>query len=169
MKILNYYYYNIIKYNVLYKFNIKNLNSIPKLKKVILNFRLKRYEFKHLIIILAALKLISNTKTCKLISSKVSNINLKLRKGTPIGSKVVLKKNTMDSFLFKILSFKLCFLYSKSKNKVFSFKINNLLKFKKIEQNYKFFKFLPLLSINIITNSKTKYVFIFLMKSYKFF
>ena len=169
MKILNYYYYNIIKYNVLYKFNIKNLNFIPKLKKIILNFQLKKYEFKHLIVILSALKLISNVKTCKLISSKVSNINLKLRKGTPIGCKVVLKKNTMHSFLLKILNFKLRFPSSKSKNKVFSFKINNLLKFKKIERNYKFFKFLPLLSINIVTSSKTKYVFVFLIKSYKFF
>ena len=169
MKILEFYSKNILAYDLLNKFMFKNTSKLPKLQKIVLTFCLKKYEVKYLLTSLVALKMVSNVKICNIIKSKSSNISLKIKKGNPIGSKVVLRKTNMNLFLFKLIN--LCFLEEKNlvninKNS-FSFKIRDLLKFTDLEQNYKYFKNLPILSINIVTTSTKRDLLLFLMKSYK--
>ena len=53
-------------------------------------------------------------------------------------------------------------------NNLFSIKINNILIFKELEQNYQFFKNLSSLNINVKTTNCTFQEFIFLIHSYKF-
>ena len=169
MKIFNFYSKNVIDYDFLQKFIFKEVKQIPKLKKVVLTFCLKKYETKHFLISLAALKIISDIKFCSIIKSKSSNVTLKIKKGNPIGSKVILRKARMNLFLFKL--FNLNFSKKKkfhSKNKTsFSFKIYDSLKFSELEQNYQYFKNLPILNINIVSNSTKKDLLLFLLKSYK--
>lgn len=62
MKIFKFYYKNIIGYDLLHKFTFKEIKQVPKLKKVVLTFCLKKYEIKHLLTSLAALKIISDVK-----------------------------------------------------------------------------------------------------------
>jgi len=52
---------------------------------------------------LIALELISKKKSLILLSKK-SNILLKIRKGNPIGCKVILQKIEMNLFFFRLIS-----------------------------------------------------------------
>lgn len=169
MKILKFYSKNIIDYDFLNKFLFKEIKQIPKLKKVVLSFCLKRYEIKHLLTSLAALKILSDIKFCSVVTSKSSNISLKIKKGNPIGSKVILRKVRMNLFLFKLLNISLK--KKKEFNMInknsFSFKIRDILKFSELEQNYQYFKNLPVLNVNIVSNSTKKNLLLFLLKSYK--
>ena len=67
MRIFKLYYKNIIGYDLFHKFIFKEIKQVPKLKKVVLTFCLKKYEIKHLLISLAALKIISDVKFCSVI------------------------------------------------------------------------------------------------------
>ena len=169
MRIFKLYYKNIIGYDLFHKFIFKEIKQVPKLKKVVLTFCLKKYEIKHLLISLAALKIISDVKFCSVIKSKSSNISLKIKKGNPIGGKVILRKMRINLFLFKLLS--LGFLNKKTfgnlSNNTFSFKIKDILKFSELEQNYQYFKNLPILNVNIIFTSTKKDLLLFLLRSYK--
>ncbi len=169
MRIFKFYYKNIIGYDLLHKFVFKEIKHIPKLKKVVLTFCLKKYEIKHLLTSLAALKIISDVKFCSITKSKLSNVSLKIKKGNPIGSKVMLRKERMNLFLLKLLNLR--FLNKKKFENVnkntFSFKIKDILKFSELEQNYQYFKNLPVLNVNIISTSIKKDLLLFLLKSYK--
>lgn len=173
MKIFNFYLDNIVNYDLIHKFNFKTVKNLPKLKKIILTFNLKNYNFKDLLVIFSALKIMGGMKSSKISKSKTSNINLKVRKGTPIGCTVVLRNEFMKKFLFNIIYFKFIekknIKFVKYNKNIFSFKVNNLLKVNKLRQNYEFFQNLPVLNVNIITTSTKKNVLLFLLKSYKLF
>lgn len=160
---------NVVKYDLINKFQYKLITKIPTLHFITLSFKLKRWNIKLLISSLAALELITLQKST-LTKSNVSNISFKIRKGQPIGCKVTLRKIKMNSFLFKILNKNLTKLTFKNteKNNLFSIKINNILIFKELEQNYQFFKNLTYLNINIKTENCTFKEFVFLINSYKF-
>ena len=93
MNSLEYYYKTIIKYDLINKFSYSNIKKIPELKKIVLNFGCKSSEIKELATSLLALELIINTNTpIFLTKSKQPNVLLKIRKGAPVGCKVILKK-----------------------------------------------------------------------------
>ena len=75
----------------------------------------------------------------------------------------------MNLFLLKLLNLR--FLNKKKFENVnkntFSFKIKDILKFSELEQNYQYFKNLPVLNVNIISTSIKKDLLLFLLKSYK--
>ena len=169
MKFFDFYTKNTLYYDLLHKFSFKEIKCIPKFKKIVLSFCLKKYEIKYLLIVLSALKIISGVKFCNVTKSKSSNVSLKIKKGNPIGGKVILKKMRMNLFLLKLLS--LGFLNKKNfenvSNNTFSFKIKDILKFSELEQNYQYFKNLPILNVNIIFTSTKKDLLLFLLRSYK--
>jgi len=176
MQIFEYYYNNVIKYDLINKFYYKNHKQIPKVIKIILNFNCNTVNIKKLISSMIALELITNQKGV-FLTSKKANISLKLRKGNPIGCKVTLKKKNMNIFFFRLISeifpnIKLFegFIGKKFKNNSnsFSFKINKTLFLIELEKYYQFFKDLPNLHIIIITNSLFSFELIFLLQSYKF-
>ena len=69
------YSYNIVKYDLINKFHYKELSKIPKLQTIILQFNLKKYDLKLLIISLAALELITAQKGF-LTKSKTASLSL---------------------------------------------------------------------------------------------
>ena len=89
--ILENYYRKIIKYDFINKFYYVNVNEIPSIKKIILNFGCKNIEIKNISGCLLSLELITKKKG-SLTRAKRSNILLKIRKGQPSGCVVVLKK-----------------------------------------------------------------------------
>lgn len=169
MKFFDFYTKNTLYYDLLHKFSFKEIKCIPKFKKIVLSFCLKKYEIKYLLIVLSALKIISGVKFCNVTKSKSSNVSLKIKKGNPIGSKIILQKTRMFLFLFKLINLR--FFEKKSlvslKESELSFKIQNTLKFSELENNYQYFKSLPVLNINIVTTSTKKNLLFFLVKSYK--
>lgn len=162
------YHENVVKYDLVNKFNYKNIKQLPKLKSITLTFKLKTHNVKELISSLAAIKIISYQHP-SLTLSKVSNVSFNVRKGQPVGCKVTLRKKKLRLFLNLIINntpvIKKKINYKN--NFLFSFKISNILIFNKLEKNYQFFKNLSDLNINIHTiNCKNNELF-FLMQSHK--
>ena len=176
MYLINDYYNNIVKYDLINKFYYQNITQLPKIKKIILTFNFKKQTLKNLMSSLIALELISTQKPI-FVKSKISNITLKIRKGQPVGCKLTLRKSKVNFFIFKLWN---DFFYSKNyveKNikiktsniSVFSFQIQNSLIFSELETNYQIFKQLTKLNITIVCTSKTFKELKFLLKSYKLF
>ena len=131
----------------------------------------KKYELKNLITSLTALKLITGQKGT-IIKSKTTNVFLKVRKGHPVGCKVVLKHTKMNQFLEKLINdFTILSKdanLNRMHNSLFSFNLKNILNFVELEKNYQFFNRLDSpLNINISMNVSNYEQSIFLLKSYK--
>lgn len=174
MNILENYYKKVIRYDLINKFSYNHLDEIPKLKKIILNFGCKNFEIKHIASALLSLELIT-TKRGSLTKAKRSNILFKVRKGSPVGCVVILKKNKMYNFFFKLLVevfpnlkvFKPINIYKKSEKTSFSFTLKDLVNFKELEKQFYLFINLPPLNITLIINSKTKKELIYLLNAFK--
>ena len=167
------YYNNIIKNDLLTKFNYKNVKTIPKLKKIILTFGFNTSDFKKISIALLALKLITK-KQSKIVSAKKPNVLLKIRKGEPVGCKVILTKKFMflllSNLLFKILpfNFKYRILLKECNVNSLTFNIKNILIFKTLEQNYILFNRIDNLHLTVVTASKNKEEFFYFLNLLKF-
>lgn len=173
MHFLEHYYTTIVKLNLIHRFNYENLKNIPKLEKIVLNFGCKTSDLKTLASSLLALQLIT-TKKGNLTKSVQSNIVLKIRKGNPVGCKIILTKKMMYRFFAKFL----IEIFPKLKNKslvkklqafnTLTYNFNNILIFKELEKNYILFNSLKNLQITFITNAKTIEELFFLLNSFKF-
>ena len=95
------YLRRIVDYDLVNTFFCQNLTKIPKLKKIVLNFGYQKPNFKSLITSLLALEFLSHRKGT-ITKSKHINVFLKIKKGNPVGCKLVLKKNAMYSFFVKL-------------------------------------------------------------------
>ncbi len=177
MFFLETYLHKVTKYDLINTFFYKNLIEIPKLEKIILNFGYHKLNFKYLVSGLLALEFISFKKG-EITKSKHLNVFLKVKKGNPVGCKVILKKNLMLSFYLKLLTS----IFSKTKHsqtpqfrwnlkliKSASFRIKNPLLFAELENQFQFFKNIPQLDITLLTNSQSQKELAFLLKSTKFF
>ena len=161
MKIIKTYYNQILKYDFLNKFNYKNINQISRIEKIILNFNCKNFDIKKIATAILALELITTQKSIITKSKKVS-INLKIRKGHPVGCKVILKKDKLESFLLKLLNkifpelknFKGFTFKSRNKNSL-TFALKDLINFNELNSNFYLFTSLPTLNIILVYNTKT--------------
>jgi large subunit ribosomal protein L5 len=170
MYFLKNYYQSVIQYDLVNKFQYENLQNLPKLQKIVLNFQHK--DFKNLASSLLSLELIT-AKRGTLTTANNSQILLKIRKGNPVGCKVILKKTLMYHFFTKLLVD--VFPQIKEFKKFnfqphphpFSFQLKNTFIFFEIEQNYSFFSSLPNLNITLVTNAKTQEELLFLLNSFK--
>ena len=175
MHFLEHYYKQIIKQDLINKFNYKTINNLPKLKKIILNFGCKNFSMQNIAKTLLAMEIIT-TKKSTITVAQNSNILLKIQKGYPAGCKIILTKTDMYKFLAKLV----IEIFPKIKDfstlkitikkNIFSFKLNNnTLILKELEEQYPLFSDLPNLDINIKTNSKTKNELLFIIKSFKLY
>ena len=167
---------NIVKYDLLSKFNYKNIHQIPSFNKIVLSIALKELNFKRMLQSTAALELISDQKVV-LTNSKKANISLELRKGAPVGCKVTLRKNLLFLFLSKLVSFimpnikvfeKIKFKDKKKNLNSFSFLFGDLLIFSELENQYDLFQKLPGLNISIILFCNSTEEVSTLLTSYRF-
>jgi large subunit ribosomal protein L5 len=177
MQILESHYNYIVKHDLVTKFNYKNNNVVPKLQKIVLNFGIKEVNFKLLLPTLIALELVSSQKGALARSNK-SNIALKIRKGVPVGCKVVLSKTNMYLFFSKIIITVLPkikqfegVVFKKAvtrPSKSFSFFFNNVLIFSELESQHELFKNTSVLDVSIVTNCRTVEELHFLLASFRF-
>ena len=174
MNIIENYYKNVIRYDLINKFFYTHVEEIPKLKKIILNFGCKSDEIKLIASSLFSLELITS-KRGYITKSKRANILLKIRKGSPVGCVVVLEKTKMYHFFSKLLSevfpnlkdFRGFSISKKTGKSTFSFTLKDLIAFKELEKQFYLFTNLPPLNIVLITNSKTKEELLYLLNSLK--
>lgn len=174
MNFLNYFHCKTIKYDLINKFNYNKTKNLPKLKKVILNFSFNNTQIKNLSASLLALELIA-IKKGKLTTTKKSNILLKIRKGNPVGCKVVLQNDLMFTFLERLIVdiipsnpiTKKSRVNVMKNNKSFSLKILNNFNFKELEKNYNLFNELNNLNIIFVFESNLQKELIFVLNSLK--
>lgn len=160
MHFLSYFHFKTFKYDLINKFHYKKTKNISKLKKIILNFNCKNTKLKNLSSSLLALELITN-KSGHLTKTKQSNILLKIRKGNPVGCKVVLENKQIFNFLDRFISEILPKIKNIDKLKIdntinrtsFCFEINDILNFKELENNYYIFNELNKLDLTIVFES----------------
>lgn len=172
MHFLSYYNQHIVKYDSINKFRYKKLADIPKIKFISLRIQFKNYDLKSLITGLAGIEMITSQKGT-LIKSKVSNISLNIRKGQPVGCKVILCHENMLCFFVKLVNYtgyqlRIGNLKNNDKqHNILSLNLSNILIFNVLEKNYQFFKNLKSLDINIVTTPCSYENFLFFFKSYK--
>lgn len=167
---LNYFCQNIIKHDLLNKFNYWTLKDIPKIIKTILTFKSNYLKLKEITKFLLVLELVANNKS-NVIKSKVYNLTIKLKKGMPIGCKITLHKKSLYYFLTKLI-FEIFpkntneFLNLKN-NLQLTLKLKNLISFFEIENKYYLFNNVNNLNIAILTTANTQKELIFLLSSLK--
>lgn len=176
MTFLKHFYKTVFKYDLINKFNYKTTKNLPKLKKIILNFGCKNAKLKNLATSFLALELIS-CKKGTLTKTKKSNLFLKIRKGNPVGCKVILNNKQMFNFLERNLNE----ILPKKKNlkpqnfstlidqNWFSYEIYNKFYFIELEKQYYLFNELPKLDITLVTDLNLKKELIFIINSFKLY
>jgi large subunit ribosomal protein L5 len=171
------YFYKTVKYDLINTFFYQNLAQIPKLKKIVLNFGSPKSNFKYLVSSLLALEFISSKKG-NLTKSKHVNVFLKIKKGNPVGCKVIVKKNAMYFFytklkvsdFSKVKQSRMSQLQQNSKSiNSLSFQLESLLLFAELENQFQFFNGIPQLDVTLVTDSKSRKELYYLLKSIKFF
>ena len=164
------YYNNIVRYDLSNKFNYKNINKIPKIKTIILNFGCKTSDLKKLSLSFLALQLISKTRG-KLSLTRKSNIFFKIRKGQPVGCQIIIKKKKMFRiilYLYKImLNTKYDLIFRHDFYKSITLNISNLFNFNIIENNYFLFSNINNINITIIFDNNTNNEILFILNSLK--
>lgn len=174
MNILENYYKKVVRYDLLNKFSYNYIEEIPRLKKIILNFGCKNFDIRNLAVSLLSLELITGQKGI-LTKSKRANILLKIRKGNPVGCMVVLKKNKMYHFTFKLLidifpnlkDFKGIYVAKRLNITSFSFTLTDLISFKELEKQFYLFSNLPPLNVTFVTNTRSKKELLYLLNCFK--
>jgi large subunit ribosomal protein L5 len=165
------FYLTNVKYQLLNKFIYQKLIELPKFQKIILNFGSKKIDTKTLFSGLLAFELIVNQKG-HIIKAANAVITFQVRKGNPVGCKLILKKDK----LFKLFTYLLLNILPKIKQKklnlnknAFSYKIKETLTFLKLETHYYFFNCLSNLNLTVLVNTKKKKQILFFYKLLYFF
>lgn len=169
------YYNEIIVPDLINKFRYDDITKIPKIKKIILNFGDPKIDLRNLVSALLALELITDNKGSVTISSK-PNLMLKIRKGSPVGCKIVLTGESMYKFVFKLIcevfprvkDFSYLKLSKRLDNDNFSFSLKDLSSFKELSKQFYFFSRLPPLNLVFVFNTSSKSELSYLLKSFKF-
>lgn len=165
------YYNQVLCPDLLWKYNIDNIMSIPKLKKIVLSntSSLMVADPKYGVVTMAAMELISGQKALT-TSSKSSIAAFKLRKNMLIGCKVTLRGDLMYLFLEKLVHvvlprMELPSYSSKSYNFVENkqsghslqgsgaISVTNLLLFPELEDHYEIFEKVRGMDINFVSSS----------------
>ena len=177
MFFFKYYKQAIVKHDLINTFFYANPTKVPSFKKLVLNFGSQKSNFRQLISSLLALELISSKKS-NLTKSNHVNILLKIKKGNPVGCKIILKKELMYSFYLRLITSIFPKIKKLQKNqqqknlkvtKAVSVRLQNSLVFTELESQYQFFKSIPSLDITLITNCNSQRELFFLLKASKFF
>lgn len=169
MFLLRYFYFKILKYDLMNKFIYKDTREIPILEKIILNFGCKTAEIKQVVESLMAFELMTTQKGLFTII-KYPRISLKIQKGNFVGCKVTLRKINMFSFFFKSLieifpKFKNIMKFRVIKNFGCFYELYDVFVFSDLEMNYYLFSSLSKLEIVLVTSSKTLEEFLFILNS----
>ena len=95
-----------IKPNLMKEFGMKNINEVPKLKKIVLNMGLGEDVIKDkrkLGLAIEDLKLISGQMPI-VTKSKKAIANFKIKENMPIGCKVTIRKKRMYEFIDRLIN-----------------------------------------------------------------
>ena len=163
---------NILKYDLINKFLFKNIKKLPKLQQIILSFSNKSNDINSLSKNAAALEIITQKKG-SLIRTKMSKITLKIRKGDPVGYKIILRKSDMYQFTARLIieifpklkDFIGLKTESVNKTNSFSLILKDVIIFPELQEYYYLFNNLTALNITFVTTASNKAEFLMLLKN----
>ena len=118
-----------LKNELINKFSYLNLAKLPKIKKIILTFKLNVFSLKMLAVHFLILQNIVEAKKGTIIKARKANILIKIKKGNPVGCKISLTNNKkIFLFLNKFLNelFVLGSLKYNLKNNYFSTRLDDI-------------------------------------------
>jgi len=133
------------------------LYSIFPIEKITLSFCYKTEpSFKEFSLAVAALKLISQQQPY-IIRAKKSRIQLKIRKGIPLGVKVTLRNANISKFLIRLMweilpgikGLNISHRNLKEGRDSFSFELKDIFLFSELKKFYFFFNTLPSLKVTL--------------------
>jgi len=172
MNFLNCFYHKTLKFDLINKFYYTNLKKLPKLTKVVLSSNCRTTELKPLATHLLALELVTNQRG-KITLSKKPNLVLKIKKGSPTGCKLTLKKSFVLDFLSKnlneifpkIKNFKGIIIHKEKTAKACLLVIKTTIGFNELSEHYQLFNNLVSFDLSFITNTETAEEIVFFFKS----
>jgi len=156
---------SLLKYNLNYsfinKFFYKSLKKkLPKIKKIVVTFKILKYKTKDIILNLFILQTLTNKKNkLNFLKTKKPNLTLKLRKGIPVGISIIFKRQQLfsvfDIKILKLINFSK--LKSIKKSNSLNFGLKKILNLKRIATFYTIFmNNIFNFNINLIFNKKTR-------------
>ena len=102
---------------------------MPKIKKIVLSFKLNVFSLKMLAAHFLILQNIAESKKGMIIKAKKANILIKIKKGNPVGCKISLTNNKKISLFINKLLYELFVIKSATtslKNNCFSTKLEDI-------------------------------------------
>ena len=166
MYYLEKFYNKNFKFELINKFFYKNVKMLPKIRKILLNFKYKATDIKILAKNFLAIEWIINKKGFFKKATQ-SNLNLKIKKGNPAGCKLVLKKKFAFALIILTEIFLKKFYKLECNHNCLSYTVKNFLNFKYLKNYFYIFNSLPNLNITIITNSFKKNQTLFFKSIFK--
>lgn len=170
MYFLENFYLANIKYCLINKFIYFQTNKLPKFKTIVLNFDSKTSNnIKIIFSGLLAFELIAKQKG--MLTTKSFGLAVKIKKGSLVGCKLILKKHR----LLKMFSYFLFNIFPKLKqgslcinqNSAFC-KISETFTFFKLESYYYFFNNLPNINFTVVVTGENKKRNLFFFKLFYF-
>lgn len=165
MNTLKQYYEDVVRLDMIRKFQYANPYSIPKIEKIIVNMGVKEgaVDKKQILPPMLITELITGQKSV-ITKARKSVANFKIRKGFPIGVKVTLRGDLMYNFLYRLVTvvlprvrdFKGISHKNINNTGNFSFGLRDLLVFPEIEMEYDKLSRIYGANITIVTTAKTK-------------
>jgi ribosomal protein L5 len=134
--------------------DIKNCNYLPKLEQTVLTSRINLNHKQSLFVLIGILTFLKPCITfCK---KNVLNINIK--KGNPVGIKIILKKkhieNFLTLFLFELLpSLKKLTHFKSNKNNIVQIQIEEIFNYEDIYETYIYISNISILNVSISGNN----------------
>lgn len=165
MNTMQQYYEDVVRLDMIRKFQYANPYSIPKVDKIIVNMGVKEgaVDKKQILPPMLIAELVTGQKSV-ITKARKSVANFKIRKGFPIGVKVTLRGDLMYNFLYRLVTvvlprvrdFKGVSHKNINNTGNFSFGIRDLLVFPEIEMEYDKLSRIYGAHITIVTNARTK-------------
>ena len=162
----NFFYTNTSKYILLNKLKFKQSREIIQFSRIIINFSTRDFNLKLIVSCLLCLELITKKQSI-LILSKQSNIKVGIRKGSPVGCKIVIRKSEQIYIFIKKYVF-----YQERKKTIrkvnynsVSFNTKYLSNLPEVENYYAFFKLIDKVNVVVSANPVRNYrEFFYLLK-----
>jgi len=161
----SFFFSNHLTYDLLAKYHLKNFYQIPRLESIILSLNFNPQNTKQILHSLLFLEIISLEKPFLIIAGKTKNtlkLKLKIKEGSILGCKVILKKLTLEVFLSNFIieilpNYLMKLKKTKSQNllkptNTFNIVLKDLKLFLPYSLFYKQFEHLNLLTITFLFN-----------------
>jgi ribosomal protein L5 len=169
---LSAYYKKNCNYKYINKFVYSKINELPRIKKIILSFKLNNFNLKLIAVHFLILQQLSNKNNGLFTKAKKSNMLLKIKKGNVVGCEFLIKTTKLIITFLKKLILEL--LLKKQprkkayKSKSVYYKINNIILLTSFDKLFNLYKAVNKTNLNItIVMNLKKHELLYTLNKFK--